>query len=500
MGPLPAGWKKRRIENGGSWAGGALSAAIGIAGLRPDPSSGPRHYPRAAIRVLLLTAVCLLALAGGCDGSLVRNDLDAIRQRGVLRVLTRNTATCYYRGAHGYEGFEYELAKAFARQLGVRLEPLVVDTLGEMVARLIRGEADLIASDLVVTEALEKRVVFGPAYRKVRQQVVGRRGAPAIATLADLDGRPIWVKAGSAQEGLLERLRRERPDIGLMTVSGYETEEMLEMVWQKIIPLTVAESNVVAMNRRYYPELLVHFDLQADREVAWALAPGNLQLRKAVDRWFARPQTRALLKRLDQHYYSHLETFDYVDLVKFRSRIQDRLPQYSPFFKAAAEENGFSWQLLAAQAYQESHWNPKAKSFSGVRGMMMLTLETASELGVSNRLDARQSIAAGARYLAELHRRIDPAVREPDRTYMALAAYNVGLGHLQDARLLAGRLSKAVDTWPAIRDTLPLLRRRKYYRDLPHGYARGDEPVRYVDQIRTYHKILEQQLERFAAR
>lgn len=423
-----------------------------------------------------------------------------IRQRGTLRVLTRNAATCYFRGAHGYEGFEHDLAKAFARQLGVRLQPVVVDTLGEMVERLIRGEADLIASDLVVTPALKKRVVFGPAYRKVRQQVIGRRGAPAIAAVDDLDGLPIWVKAGSAQQGLLEELRRQRGGIRLMTVSGYETEELLEMVWQKIIPLTVAESNVVALNRRYYPELLVHLDLQADCEVAWALAPGSLQLQKAVYRWFARPETRALLKRLDQHYYGHLEAFDYVDLVKFRSRIQTRLPQFIPFFQAAAEENGFSWLLLAAQAYQESHWDPKARSFTGVRGMMMLTLETASELGVSNRLDARQSISAGGRYLADLHRRIDPAVPEPDRTYMALAAYNVGFGHLQDARLLAGRLDKAADTWPAVRDTLPLLRHRKYYRDLAYGFARGDEPVRYVDAIRTYNKILAQQLARLAAR
>jgi membrane-bound lytic murein transglycosylase F len=447
-----------------------------------------------------MAAVCLLGFAGAACGSLFQNELEAIRQRGTLQVLTRNAATCYYRGAHGYEGFEYDLAKAFARHLGVRLQPVVVDTLGEMVTRLIRGEADLIASDLVVTPALKKRVVFGPAYRKVRQLVIGRRGAPRLAALADLDGRPIWVKAGSAQQGLLEQLRRERGEIGLMTVSGYETEELLEMVWQKIIPLTVAESNVVALNRRYYPELLVHLDLQADCEVAWALAPANLQLRKALHRWFARPETQALLKRLDQHYYGHLETFDYVDLVKFRSRIQTRLPQFIPFFQVAAEESGFNWLLLAAQAYQESHWDPKAKSFTGVRGMMMLTLETASDLGVSNRLDAQQSITAGGRYLADLHRRIDPAVPEPDRTYMALAAYNVGFGHLQDARLLAGRLGKAANTWPGVRDTLPLLRHRKYYRDLTYGFARGDEPVRYVDAIRTYHKVLAQQLARLAAR
>lgn len=415
-------------------------------------------------------------------------------------MLTRNAATCYYRGAHGYEGFEYDLAKAFARHLGVRLEPLVVDDVGEMATRLIRGDADLVASDLMVTEALKKRLVFGPAYRKVRQQLVGRRGGPAVAAVADLDGRPVWVKAGSAQETLLDRLRRQRPDISFMTLSGYETEELLEMVWQEIIPLTIAKSNVVAMNRRYYPELLVHFDIQTDGEVAWGMAPGNLQLQKAVYRWFARPETQSLLKRLDQHYYSHLESFDYVDLVKFRTRIQARLPQYSRHFKTAAKETGFSWQLLAAQSYQESHWNPKAKSFTGVRGMMMLTLETARDLGVSNRMDPQQSIAGGARYLAELHSRIDPAIPEPDRTFMALAAYNVGFGHLADARLLAARLGKAANTWPGIRATLPLLRFRKYYSDLPHGYARGNEPVRYVDQIRTYHKVLLQQQKRFASR
>jgi membrane-bound lytic murein transglycosylase F len=148
------------------------------------------------------------------------------------------------------------------------------------------------------------------------------------------------------------------------------------------------------------------------------------------------------------------------------------------------------WQLIAAQSYQESHWNPRAKSPTGVRGMMMLTLETSRLMGLKNRLDAKASIFAGTRFLASLHQNIEDGVAEPDRTFMALAAYNLGYGHLQDARQLAKKLGQSTDTWRSIRSVLPLLQQKKYYQNLSYGYARGEEAVQYVDRIRSYHKIL----------
>jgi membrane-bound lytic murein transglycosylase F len=166
------------------------------------------------------------------------------------------------------------------------------------------------------------------------------------------------------------------------------------------------------------------------------------------------------------------------------------LPKYRPTFEAAASRHNLDWKLVAALSYQESHWNPNARSHTGVRGIMMLTRETAAGMGLEDRLDAENSIRAGTRYLARLHRQVGADVPEPDRTLMALAAYNIGYGHLKDARILARRMGKPDDSWHGVRSVLPLLQQKKYYTTLEHRYARGNEAVGYVDRIRTYYNIL----------
>ena len=438
---------------------------------------------------LILMGLFLL-IGSSCDQPLFKNDLETIQARGVLKVITRNNGTCFYEGSHGPEGFEYDLALAFANHLGVKLEPVVIDNNEAMVSELLRGSADLIAAGFIVKDDFRQHLVFGPVYQEIQQLVVGRRKGPAPKTVADLIGQPIWVMAGTFYENCLNMLKKEYPELSWLAVSDYECEELLEMVWQGIIPLTIADSNTIAINRRYYPELVIHFAIDQGQNLAWVIHPQNLHLRNAVDKWFALPSTSALLEQFTQYYYGHLQDFDYVDIATYRRRLRHQLPRYRKYFESAGIEVGLDWKLIAAQAYQESNWNPKAKSFTGVRGLMMLTQETARDLGVKNRLDPEQSIFAGTRYLAGLHRRIGDEVPEPDRIFMALAAYNVGWGHLEDARTLAARVGKDPNTWSGVRSTLPLLRLKKYYSKLPHGYARGTEPVQYVDHIRTYHKIL----------
>jgi membrane-bound lytic murein transglycosylase F len=330
---------------------------------------------------------------------------------------------------------------------------------------------------------------------EVQQQVVGRLGGPSPDKVDDLIGHPLWVNAGTSYEERLRQLKQQHPGLSWMPVSGYETEEILEMVWQGIVPLTIADSNIVAVNRRYYPQLRIHFAIEQGQRLAWALHPQHQHLLAAVERWFARPETAALLQRLKQHYYGHLKVFDYVDLVQYHNRVRHRLPRYRDHFEEAAEKHGLDWRLVAAQSYQESHWDPNAVSFTGVRGLMMLTQKTADTLGVKSRVDPRQSIEGGVRYLAQIHKRLGEDVSEPDRTYMALAAYNVGWGHLEDARMLAEKMEKDANSWQDVSAMLPLLRQKKYYRNLPHGYARGTEPVRYVDRIKTYYGILVQTTE-----
>ncbi len=441
------------------------------------------------LSVWFLVSLVLL-VEWGCDQPIFKNDLEAIRARGIIKVITRNNGTCYYEGPHGLEGFEYDLAQAFADHIGVEMELFVIDSEKEMVTELLRGDADLIAANFIVEDDLRQHLTYGPVYSETQQLVVGRRGGPAPVEVADLIGQPIWVMAGAFHEKRLNVLKKVYPGLSWLAISDYESEELLEMVWKGVIPLTIADSNTVAMNRRYYPELAIHFAIDEGQQFAWVLNPRNLKLRDAVGQWFAEPATKSLLEQLNQHYYGHLEKFDYVDITTFRNRLRYRLPRYRKYFETAAEETSMDWTLIAAQAYQESHWNPKAKSFTGVRGLMMLTRKTARDMGVKNRLDPQQSIYGGTRYLAGLHRRIEEAVPEPDRMFMALAAYNVGWGHLEDARTLAARIGKDPNSWSGVRAAFPLLRLRKYYKKLPHGYARGAEPVQYVDRIRTYHNIL----------
>jgi membrane-bound lytic murein transglycosylase MltF len=175
----------------------------------------------------------------------------------------------------------------------------------------------------------------------------------------------------------------------------------------------------------------------------------------------------------------------------FARHLKTRFPRYRTYFKAAAEVHGIPWKLLAAQAYQESHWDWKATSPTGVRGIMMLTKRTAAELGVNNRLDPVQSIHGGARYLAQIEKRLPREIHWSDRTFFALAAYNVGMGHLYDARTLAGRCGLDPNRWRDLESVLPLLSVKQYYKTLSYGYARGQEPVRYVERIRLYHALLE---------
>ncbi|HSG05369.1 MAG TPA: membrane-bound lytic murein transglycosylase MltF, partial [Nitrospiria bacterium] len=357
------------------------------------------------------------------------------------------------------------------------------------------GEGDLAAAGLTRTPTRTEAYLAGPVYQNVRQQVVCRRGAPIPKTPGDLPGISLTVVAGSSYVERLEALRPENPGLSWSESEAEGTEELLEAVWEGNIPCTVADSNIVAINRRYFPELLVAFDLTEPEPLVWYFPREAKDLKAAVEDWFDEYQDDGKLDLLLDKYYGFIEIFDYVDTRSFVRAIDEVLPHYQALFRKTGREYHIPWALLAAQAYQESHWRPRAKSPTGVKGLMMLTLPTAKEVGVSNRLDPEQSVRGGAKYLDNIRRRLPEEMAEPDRTWIALAAYNVGMGHVRDARELARRLKKDPDQWSSLSEVLPLLSQKKYYKTLKHGYARGREPVLYVNRIRNYRDILEKTLE-----
>jgi len=418
-----------------------------------------------------------------------------IQRSGQLIVLTQNNPTVYYVDRHEQEsGPEYELIKAFAERLGVTPLFVIKNSVAELMDAISRGEGDIATAGLSITAERKRKVLFGPAYQKVSQQVVCRRGGENPRKIADLMTVDLVVIAGSSYEERLKGLKHKYPKLSWHASSGLNAEQILEKIWNRKIGCTVMDSSIVSINQRYYPELRVRFALGQQDELAWALPKGAGALRRQAVDWFEEYQKSGEVARLQEFYYGHVTLFDYVDTQAFRRRVNERFPSFKALFEQAAQKYDLLAPLLAAQSYQESHWNPKAKSPTGVRGMMMLTWPTARSMGVDNRLNAEQSIFGGAGYLAKLRQNLASELQEPDLTWMSLAAYNVGLGHLRDAQTLAKRHGKDPHRWHDVKMMLPLLMKKKHYSTLKYGYARGSEPVQYVQQIRQYEKILQQMM------
>jgi membrane-bound lytic murein transglycosylase F len=389
-------------------------------------------------------------------------------------------------------GFEYEMVASFAEFIGVEPEIRVINTISGILDAVQKEKCNIGAAGLTHTAGRSKKFLVGPVYQRVKQLVIARRGGKRPRTVKDLTRVDLHVVAGSSHEERLRQLKKKHPALTWKAEKSMDAEGLLEMVWRGEIECTVTDDNIFRINRRYYPELLATMAVTEPEDLAWFLNNGATDLRAAISDWFEQFSSSGALKELKEKYYGYVEIFDYVDTREFARRIESTLPKYRPLFEQAGKETGLDWMLLAAQSYQESHWRPSAQSPTGVKGIMMLTLAAAEDLDITNRLDPEQSILGGARYLRDLIDRLPAEIEEPDRTWIALAAYNVGMGHMYDARALALRLGKDPNLWLDMQDVFPLLSHEKYYQTVNHGYARGSEPVRYVSRIRNYEDILRQ--------
>ncbi|PLX56205.1 MAG: membrane-bound lytic murein transglycosylase MltF [Chromatiales bacterium] len=443
-----------------------------------------------SLRFFALTIAALCIFLGTCSEPPPLTE--QIQYRGTLRVITRNSPVTYYIGPGGPMGPEYELARDFAEGLGVKLELMVADSIEDIVPAVESGQADIAAAGLAITAGRGQQVAFGPTYDEVSEHLIYKLNTGRPRTLDDVVGARLEVAAGSNHAETLERLRDTHPDLVWIENPVAENEELLVAVSTGEIDYTLADSNEFAVSQLFHPELRIALDLEKDRRLAWAFVKQRDQsLVAAARRYFDRVHESGMMTDLKERYFGHAQDFDYVGTRAFLRDINRKLPQYRYLFEQAAQSSGVNWRLLAAIGYQESHWNPTATSPTGVRGMMMLTEATAGQLGIEDRLDPSQSIVGGARYFVRVKRKIPERIAEPDRTFMALAAYNVGFGHLEDARIITQIRGGNPDEWLEVRGNLPLLAEKKWYSRVKRGYARGWEPVNYVDNIRNYLSILE---------
>lgn len=406
-------------------------------------------------------------------------------------MVTRNSPTTYYEGADGPAGLEYEMAKMFANRLGVKLVLFVPSSFNDLLSKIRRNSVHIAAAGLTITPEREKEFLFGPAYQEITEQLIYNLANKRPRNLSQIKNGTLEVVANSSHEERLKHLQETTPGLTWKSNRKLESEELLQMVSENIIEYTIADSNTLSLNQRYLINLRVGFDISEPQKLAWALPKtGDRSLLVEVQKFFKEIKENGLLTQMIERNYGHVEDFDYVDTKIYRRHIEKRLPKYQAMFQQAATEHDVDWRLVAAMGYQESHWDPNAISPTGVRGIMMLTLKTAQDLGITNRLDPNISIEGGTRYFKKTRDRIDKNIGEPDRTWMAMAAYNVGYYHIQDARELARKLDKNPNRWVDVKTVLPLLAKRKWYKQTRYGFARGWEPVRYVENIRSYYDIL----------
>ena len=417
--------------------------------------------------------------------------LEAVREARVLTVLTINSPTTYYEGAEHALGLEYELAGGLAEKLRVDLVMETADSVASIFPRLARGDAYFAAAGLIVNEERKQLVRFTPPYQKIEQQVVYLQGSKQPGTVNDLLGREITVVAGSSVAQHLSELKAGFPDLAWTETSEKNAEQLLYDVWQGLTDIAITDSNIIAVARQYYPELRVGFNLNESEKLAWAFPlSDDDSIYNIASAYLGELEKSGELERLRERYYGTAESYNYINISEYRRKIFATLPLYEKLFREAEEQTGIDWRLLAAVAYQESHWDPDAVSPTGVKGIMQLTRAAAEQMQIEDRTNPRQNILGGAGYLKLMDRKIPQRIQQPDRMWFSLAAYNLGFGHFEDARILTQKTGKSPDKWVDVKEFLPLLSEPEWYEQTKYGQARGGEAFAFVTRIRTFYDVL----------
>lgn len=382
-------------------------------------------------------------------------------------------------------GFDYDLLGAFAEAQKKKLRVVTAPNPSTLLDLLKRREIDLAATLPIRDDPL---IRYSVPSRESQPLIVQHAEALPVEDPDDLAGRVVEVLPGTAQDAALHKLK-VTPPVTVEYPLVANDIALLERVSDFHAELAATDSAHFDLAINYYPDLEVAQELPGKVSLGWAFLPRDEALRARANAFIADFRQDGRLARLQDRYFGHVRRIGPMGASQFLKDMRSQLPRFRPLFQQAEATTGIDWRLLAALAYQESKWDPLATSYTGVRGIMMLTEETADRLKVGNRLDPGESIRAGARYLADLVDRL-PGRAGPDRLWLALAAYNLGMGHLNGARQFAAGMKKDPDSWYDMKKVLPLMARPEYYERLKSGPARGGEAVVMVENVRTYYDIL----------
>ena len=461
--------------------------AAGRGALFPTRSSPYNHDMTRLLFCLAFTGS--LSLLSACTDS---SSLPPLAEGKELVVVTRNTPTTYYFQGDRASGFEYGLIRAFAREYNMPVRIKVAFSLPELFDMLAGGEAHLAAAGLSQSAGRDARFVASHPYLHQQPLVVYKSGALRPRSLKALVGRDMVVVAGSVHVETLSSLQQDLPELTWREIHAADSLELMQLVTDEKADLAIVDSIEFRIQQQLFPRVVAAMEIGDSTPIVWYLPRGersetSLEL---VNEFINRATEQGHIAQLEQEHFGRWEHASRVGSLTFQRKMRDDLPEWQPLLEQVAEEYQMDWRLLAAMAYQESHWDPNARSHTGVRGMMMLTSATASELGVEDRTDPEQSLRGGARFFKDLLRRLPSDIEYPDRTFLALAAYNIGMGHLEDARIMTQQAGGDPHLWPDVRAHLPKLQNPNYFSSTKFGFAEGEQAVNYVDSIRHFEGLL----------
>jgi len=419
------------------------------------------------------------------------DDLDNIKKRKTLRVITRNNAATYFLWRGELLGFEYELVKAFAKQHKLRLEIITAPDHQSQIPMLLSGQGDIIASFMTITDNRKKQgVTFSRPHHIASEVIVTRASDNTLRQVEDLKGRSLYVRKSSTYWQTLEALQHTGLDFKLISApETMETEEIIGLVASGEYDLTLADNHLLNIELTWRDDIQAAFTIGDPQGNAWAMRPENPQLIKAVNA-FLKKQHKSLFYNVTfEKYFKNSHR-----IKKYRAQRIDLNPDgtlspYDTLIKKYAQQYDFDWRLLISQMYQESRFNPQAKSWVGALGLMQVMPRTAKEMNIENLKEPEQGIKAGVKYLNWVRDRFEKELSVKDRMWFALASYNAGQGHVKDARRLARQQGLNPNRWfDNVEKAMLLLSQRKYSQKVRHGYVRGTEPVNYVREIRTRYR------------
>jgi membrane-bound lytic murein transglycosylase F len=430
-------------------------------------------------------------------------------EAGELVVIVRPGPVVYYPGPNGtLAGLDVDLAREFAMEKRIPLRFVLADSAAAVIAAVANGDAHFGAGGLfrpqppIVADAsgprsrrtdaaaVEPDVTWTLGFATAEPVLIYNRDGYKPGAWGDLEGETVAYADDEA--GLVPEIataRAAHPKIRWERLAT-PTAELISQVSDGTLSYAVVGSIAASLARNIYLDFEVAFPAGGKRDVAWAVSPRYARLREELDAFLTRLQRNGTLARLIERYIPATPQIQRIDAGVLHERIRTVLPQYRRLFQDAQERTGIEWRLLAAIAYQESQWDPTATSETGVRGFMQITEDTAKRLGISNLLDPAQNVLGAARYLRELKDKLPARIPEPERTWLALAAFNIGLGHLEDARILAQRQKLDPDLWINVKKVFPLLALPEHFGQAKLGYARGGMPVAFVDRVRAYYDVL----------